>query len=290
MKMLLFFFSLFFLIPFVSNHLLSQNWAPVGATWYFEKNFTNSFDIDYTKIEVEKDTVVLGLNCSKLLGNFDGCMWNSQFMYESNDSIYFYHPTNNKFEMLFDFGAAVGDVWKIPNYTTNFGSGGIDTTELLVDSLGIIMVSGENLRVVYTSQINASTSDFEFGGTIIEKIGANYMFPSFFACDPVPGDIRCYSDGMIDYSTVPFACDAQAVGLSENQIIDFSVSPNPFNSYFEISSDQNIRNLKIKNMQGQNISYEQKGNRIFLNSYPNGIYLLTFEQEGRMFQQKLIKE
>lgn len=280
-------FCLLFL-PFSS--LKAQNWAPVGATWYFTQTFFSSSDISYTKVEVEKDTIVLGKNCSKLIGNFDGCMWKSQFMYESNDSVYFYHPTNNKFEMLFDFGATAGDIWKIPNYSENFGVGGADTTELFVDSVGMIIVSGESLRVIYTKQINSSSSNYEFGGAIIEKIGASYMFPSYFACDPVPGDIRCYSDGVIDYKTINFVCDAQHVGLEDENLAAINISPNPFNDYFDISTNQEIKDITLTNLNGQHISFEQKGNRIYLKNIPKGIYLLSLELNGRRIQQKLIKE
>lgn len=268
----------------------AQNWAPVGATWYFEKNFISSSDVDYTMIEVEKDTVILGVTCSKLIGNFDACMWNSQYMYESNDSIYFYHPNNNKFELLFDFGASVGDVWKIPNYTDGFGLGNADTTELLVDSLGQVNVSGETLRVVYTSQINSMSSNFEFGGAIIERIGANYMFPSFFSCDPVPGNIRCYSDVDINYTTITFSCEAQSVGLSENNLDNIKIYPNPFHDYFEFSSDQEIKDIKLANLKGQNVLFEFKGNKIYPQNCSNGIYFLSFESNGMIYKYKLIKE
>src|SRR5699024_7467564 len=112
----------------------AQNWAPIGAKWHFTKHHNMSSEVSYTSIEVEKDTLVLGKKCSKLIGVFDECIWQSSIMYESNDSVYFYHSQNNDFSFLYDFGASPGDLWEINNITSFFGAGLPDTTKVLVDS------------------------------------------------------------------------------------------------------------------------------------------------------------
>ncbi len=159
----------------------------------------------------------------------------------------------------------------------------------MVDSVDQINISGESLRVIHTKQINSSSSSFEFGGSIIERVGANSMFPSFFACDPAPGSIRCYSDGVIDYKTISFSCDATHVGLKEKDLNSINVSPNPFINHFIISTDQGIESLTLTNLKGQNILFEQKGNEIYPHNCSKGIYILSFEPNGNVYQRKLIK-
>lgn len=71
-KQLLFLFLLIGMV-FTFQNVNAQGWPPVGATWYFTQIRMTSNEVGYNKIEVEKDTVVQGKNCKKLVGNFDGC-------------------------------------------------------------------------------------------------------------------------------------------------------------------------------------------------------------------------
>lgn len=156
----------------------SQNWAPVGAEWYNEKYPLYEPGVTFSKIEVEKDTVLSGQLCSKLIGKFN-CPWGSapKFTYESNDTVYFYHDETQEFIMLYDLEASPGDTWEI-NYLPSFLA--FDTIKILVDSIGDITVDGEMLRVVHITQTNEHEVGVGLYGPIIERIGAPTMLTNFF--------------------------------------------------------------------------------------------------------------
>ena len=46
----------------------AQDWAPIGAAWYYSEGFSfwNEYDEDYIKFESVKDTLVEGKNCRKI--------------------------------------------------------------------------------------------------------------------------------------------------------------------------------------------------------------------------------
>jgi hypothetical protein len=53
----------------ISDVTFSQDFAPIGAQWYYSEHHAFSGDIDYLKIESVKDTVIKGLACRKLVKN-----------------------------------------------------------------------------------------------------------------------------------------------------------------------------------------------------------------------------
>lgn len=220
-------------------------------------------------------------------------------MYESNDSVYFFHSQNNEFAMLYDFGATIGDIWKIPNITSNFGFGSADTTKLIVDSIGHIIVSGENLRVIYTTQLNPTESDYGFGGQIIERIGALIMFPSYSSCDPIPGILRCYEDSLINYHRdTSIACDYSTVGLENYEKAGFAIYPNPVKDYLFIDGQENpnsnFYNVDIRNIDGESVRQEKIENnfgKIFLGGISPGIYFIRItDHKNRVVTKKIVKQ
>jgi len=258
----------------------AQNWAPVGAKWHFTKHTNMSSAFSYTTIEVEKDTMVLGKKCSKLIGNFDPCIWQSNIMYESNDSVYFYHTQNNDFSLLYDFGANPGDIWEINNITSSFGLGFPDTSRILVDSVDQILIDGEILRVLYTTQINMIESDYEFGGMIIEKIGAISFYPWLFSCDPVAGIIRCYEDDDIFYQRDSnIACEYSTVNTIDLEIENVKAYPNPVNDKLRITIDfpfdQKI-NFQMIDMSNKMVLHGTLGSTtIDVSSLLRGVYVFN---------------
>lgn len=287
---------LFIILPIITSSYIScnaQDWAPIGAKWYFTQHYNMSSAVSYNKIEVEKDTVVQGKNCKKLMGSFDGCGWYSQILYKSNDSVYFYHTQKNEFALLYDFNASPGDIWEVYNITTNFGFGNPDTTKLIVDSIGQTSITGQNLRIIYTSIVNQLESSFHFGGTIIENIGAPSMFPGFNFCDPGPGPLRCYEDQFISYQTGPYFCDQVTLGVPEKEKKQITVFPNPSSQFIRIDLSEMISgDIEIINLAGQKVLYrtfEASSLKINTRKLAEGLYVLNIiDDDSIIHTEKLI--
>ena len=49
-----------------TSHFFAQNFAPVGAKWYYTRHYMSSGDQNYYLIEVIKDTIINNKTCSVL--------------------------------------------------------------------------------------------------------------------------------------------------------------------------------------------------------------------------------
>jgi len=109
--------KLIFFIIFIPVLAQSQNWFPIGATWYYNYREQQIFPaIGYTKYTVIKDTVV-DSKPSKLIiqetvrYNGDTLPTNFIIVREENSKVYYYY--NNTFRLMYDFTLNVGDTLAI---------------------------------------------------------------------------------------------------------------------------------------------------------------------------------
>ena len=85
------------------------------------------------------------------------------------------------------------------------------------------------------------------------------------------------------------------LGLSEYNLSNVSIQPNPFNTYVSIKTQGKISNLKIYNLNGMEIYVPETKNidgmvTIDLTSIKNsGVYFLKFYLDNTLVFKKLIK-
>jgi hypothetical protein len=58
--------ALIVILVLVSITLYGEDFAPVGAEWYYSEQFAFSGDLNYIKFTSEKDTLIYGKNCKKI--------------------------------------------------------------------------------------------------------------------------------------------------------------------------------------------------------------------------------
>nr|NQU93706.1 hypothetical protein [Bacteroidota bacterium] len=227
-----------------------QNWAPIGATWYYEIVYPFSPQLSFIKYESVADTNILGKTCKiitvtdgitgygYLVGNSD-----TAFTYEDNRKIYVFDPINNGFSLVYDFAADSGSTWITTWDTCNY--------ERIINSTDSILIIGFIVKTL------------SFGGLkILEGIGGERTL--FHGLGPVecePPDtiivdlpfiqrLRCYEDSILGlYNTgVSTTCDYVTTRINDinEQNNWVSIYPNPASS--EI-------NIEVKNRQGKNFFF-----------------------------------
>ena len=213
------------LLSSASLCLSQSEWAPIGATWYYD--YYAQFATGYVKIESIKDTVVDTKQCKYLYitetvyeypdviksYNID-----SLITYQDNSKIYLY--TKGNFVQLYDFNPTVGDVWEtseIPNFF-NYSPSWHDPTDttscpagkVVVDSVKTMFINNQSLKAIYTSPYNFSKKYYY--GVILEGIGClDYMLPNDL-CYPIvdiprPDNLRCYNSPSFSHSWSNKTCD-----------------------------------------------------------------------------------
>lgn len=222
--------KLYFLILLLLTSVLqinAQKWFPIGATWYYNYIPSDAGELEnegkdynhYFTYEVEKDTVIEGKTCQKLISKYyrsetEIINWESQYVRYDEDSNKVYHYWDNEFHMLYDFTLSVGDTFRTTLYSyphkyfyIEFGDNGQCNVDFLVDSIFYKAID-DTLYKSYGLKFNDTlmTHSGFYGYT--EKIGVVSLF---FGCvelgpiftDEFPnspyGPLRCYQDNEVYY-------------------------------------------------------------------------------------------
>lgn len=283
--------------------------APIGATWYYSPSSSGPpwiTDPLRAYFLVEKDTIMLGFEARVI-----GCYVNEDNQIRRVDSLTkyiatigdkVYYKVEDEFVLLFDFGAAPGDT--IHSIVEDFGlsigcgsdfSQGVINFSYVVDSVGMVFVDGEELRVLYVNSISqAPDPEWVFWEPIIERIGPmNYgafWWGHGHGCILESGFLRCYVDPEISWRSSYYdddlPCDYISA-TSEIQAKTYIIHPNPASTY--ITLPPGVEHLRLFDMTGRKMEINLFGNELDVALYPAGMYIIRFELDGAVRVATFIK-
>ena len=240
----------------------AQYFAPVGAEWYYNGNpFLSAYGIGYVRFNVEKDTIIDGFECSKIVGKEfyptgTTADYGPDFLRYDNGKVY-YHKYG-QFRLMYDFTQNVGDTLEVFNYSQ---FGGDSLSYMVVDSIYYADYAGENLKTyLYTPlEIGAGVQYF---GPVAERIGDLFwLYPQYGVLfDAEPGNLRCYIDSNMHFNrafsdTTP--CDLywqdQAMNnINENELSEsLEIYPNPTNGIFTLKNIHFAQKISILDIIGK---------------------------------------
>lgn len=269
----------------------AQKWALPSSTWVTTYSWLSP--TIYTKLQVEKDTLIQGKLCKKI------DRFNPIFTYEENDTVFFL--LNGLFRPTYYFNVEVGDTISlyVNNYclSLNFSHDTDSIFYATIDSIDSIDVGNKFLKryhcEIYNFNVPGSTMEsLYFNYT--EFIGSNYIYPDF----------TCYVDqefyGICDYgdSTIQdfYVFKNDCIGVSiqdlENQNEQISIYPNPVANFLNLQLDFNTEShiLTIRNAIGQIVkkfTVTQGENKLDIRHFRSGIYFATLNDINTI---KFIKE
>jgi len=199
---------------------------------------------DYNKLEVAGDTVIDEIPCKIIQRRYTTCNLRGErdYVYESDDRVYYYESTTGKFNLLYDFTKNAGEYWESPITTIE---GSFDTLVFHVASSELIMINDLPVRVLETNPVFRHNLYIPFGFSfrIFEFIGCegNFFPWHWWACDGLwNSGLRCYVD--IDFGLyitgIVEDCEYNTVGVKEMQTgaEKFSIIPNPSSGSFRINT------------------------------------------------------
>lgn len=298
-----------YLNPAFKNYNSTEQWNDIdflikNTEWYYEKKSYISMNqntepvISYLKLKSTGDTIVNNKYCKtiKMLSGNAGCFQyeNTVYMYQSNDTAYFYNKTLNKFSILNVYGAQKNDTWNIEYERGNI--------KVVVDSVSSVSIYGKQLKelfVRYQDYTYDANNPFEYKSKITEGIGDNiYMFKSnifnLALCDEsaMYTGLRCYvhpSYGTYHIGTL--ACDfatgtnspsAQSIKVYNSS--DNTISIQAANACRLQLMDYSGRVLSIATITSDDYSYNST-------SISKGLYIYRITRNGVLVQTgKIIKE
>jgi len=274
----------------------NTDFAPVGARWtYSELNFALNM-IPHVVESVEKE-FYQGKWCSKLLTSSFDIMPYPTYTYTQNDTVYYFSPGSNQFEMLYDFTAEVGDSWVIgglpnanPDNPLPYAS---DT--ITVDSISSLFVGGDTLKVWHIH----NSFWYGWGNRIIEKVGNEALFmPIHGLVEAYVWGLRCFESPDYAYQFVPYPCDTVYSTINGTQNLNsfrhLAVSPNPATEFIQLPWDGPLESLQLFDALGRQISsgkFHLANGRLEVpvGHLPIGMYFLSLRAQGQVWSGRFVK-
>lgn len=283
----------------------AQSFAPQGATWHYKKNFffPQPYLEHYSKLQVVGDTLINGVTCSKIQKEypfFCNLRPTEEFVYASNDTVFFYDTTFSQFQILYDFNAVQGDSWVIR--VNGFGTANEDTVIVNVDSTDFVTINSQTLKrlyVNYTYYNDGVPIVFSGPSEVIERIGdTRYLFEfanfSNIICDgDWTGGLRCYEDSIIGFydTGISDSCEYFEIynDLEEQTISSFTIAPNPSEKFITVNMIQgSFQAIQIFDSRGRLI-IKTNSKHIDISTFNSGLYIVRVKSSDTWSQQRFIK-
>jgi hypothetical protein len=307
---------LLFIISFSIN---AQTWVQSGATWKYEYTDESFPWIDTTPFthNYSEDTLIDGKLCQKFTltryqieeTTMDSTVQTIGFTYANSDTIFYKH--HDRFFVLFNFGAEVGDSWIISDsIEDDVFSNSIcgDTSTVTVTNTGIVDYDGNSYRTITIE--TEPNSPYYLEGTFIERFGVlnnfneytqhTLIFPKAdidhceegLIVDWVSSGFDCYYDDNFSFNPSD-GCGFYLNTDKKNEIPTLSISPNPTHSSLQIKSSINNGTFKIIDAFGKIVSVGKIDNNLCLadvSNLSNGVYFITITNQLNQSQNlKFIK-
>jgi len=298
------------LITFSS--LKSQNWVSNDAIWHYDFYVTGA---GFYKVLLGNDTTIQNKICQKFITKkyefwpqpsgiyIQGAVIDitPEFTYTSGDTVFYFEK--NKFFVLFNFNANIGEEWVISDKTMT-GVQGYDTlSRVKVLDTTSVNINGVLKKAILLQTIDGSLLGID--GWVVENIGpigSQYLFPTGRNSDSTvvcfeQHYLKCYQDSLIGlYNPSGIDCEylLNHVGIDEKSEQLFTVYPNPTPDIFNIKFSKNGEyKITLYDQNGKIISVKNLSNaegKINLSGLPNGVYVLKIENDNRNMFTKIIKK
>jgi len=294
----LFLLAFVFLLNLPGRATAQADFAPIGATWYYDfirMNYPQEGNT-VTGVMIQEsvaDTVIQGKAAHMLVRKFLFRGDNNDilaffggidFVYANTDTVFYFNEQLNRFLPLYIFNVQAGDTMlhrALPEYQVQ----GADTIwRIAVDSVLTRNYNNQPVKVVYTSANHDPSGSWDdgvaFKGPYCQYFGLteghlteyNTLHP--LGVDFIIYKLRCYQDAIFDvhFGDLTVACDSvpqQSMSISD---IDFlsrklSVYPNPATDQVTIALDGiAMQSVEVLDMLGR---------RVFIQEYKAGISKTT---------------
>jgi hypothetical protein len=284
----------------LSNSTLSfsQVYGELGSKWFYSESAAGGCpgNCEYVLFQSVLDTIIQSKNAKKITQTYfqingDTIELEPIYVYTNSDTVYYFSLDKNRFLSLFIFNQQIGDTLHLdipPSYAGFISSD--STYRLVIDDITNHVINGVTLKRYKT--ISLDNYQFYNNGYFMDRIGGlDWLFPRGAIFPEAGGPIRCYSDNDIDTSFQSIPCDYLVTDILEYDKAGLvNLYPNPVNDYLHIDSKKNIIKIHIYNSKGKLIK-NTTVNKIDFSIYSNGIYLCkVFTQDGKIINQKIIKE
>lgn len=281
--------SVFLQIPVALSQNV-QEFAPVGAEWYYDNFIYQTQTVFYRKYTYLKDTTINAISCG-IIERYRKDGLNSdtliqQYIHVLDNKIYEYE--NDTLFLLYDFNKNSEEYWIMPKY---------NDTIYVKNKYKIALLNGDSCTCFVVENTNMHWKH----SLITDCFGdINGLFPAPNTVGYGYGELRCYleNDELL-YANGSYACNYSNVSISEaldnqNKILFSNPVYDKVAIIFNSSLDVTTLHIAIYNTLGQRINSQIQINDneilIDLSKEKSGVYIVTIQDKNKIIQNcKLIK-
>lgn len=294
------FLSITFLLLF-SQFTFSQNeFGAVGSYWQYDYTPHNGDGYGWTKLEIEKDSLINGEIHKVIRETFyhqpigSPAYQYTKILYGTmqikNDSVYFGGV------LFLDFGMSLTDSLHLE------GSGWPADLKLAVDSITTEEINGYQYKKWYGQKLCLTDPDNPFPYepfVILEGVGQvqqDYLFWNIDNCIIGGGHnyFSCYKNGDFTY---PPSGECEPLMLTSTQKLEknntLKIFPNPTQDILNIeSAESKILEVFVFNLEGKEFyrnELEDYSAKIFISSLEKGMYIIKIRTEKEIMFDRFIK-
>jgi len=289
----------------LSINLQSQSLLTEGTTWHYNYYIFWQGGFGYNQCYISGDTIIDQKECLIYHRLYQTCDARpiTEYIYEEEDKVYYYETNLERFLLLYDYSAQVGDTLAI-EYWPGFTFPEDSLFHIKIDSIDLFYFDTFELKQFHVSYDRWDDETIEFfespnsKGVYIEGIGSTnnfFHFTEFGGCDGSYNiGLRCFTHptiGIENFSDIP--CDSILLAATK-EIINLKkieIYPNPFQHSFHIRSDASVTNpqIVIYNLSGEMVYQTQKQGfftlqeELQLSVLPSSVYMVNvfeLEQDG----------
>jgi len=274
---------------------LGQDFAPIGAEWYYSSSAGGAAPggSEYYHLVVTKDTVVKDYDLRKIERTYyryqgDSIKVEPYFIYQIGDSVSIYDPASSKLYKIFVFNATEGDTltFDVPYYNNNYN---VDSTfSAVLDTIVTEIYDGIALKKYMLEQLD----DFGwFCSFYLDRIGGYEWFLPLGRTIILEADgpIRCYHDNEVEINVTSRPCDYRITSsIDSRHLHNFEIFPNPTTDRIKIKPELDIDYIEVYNHTGKLIRVKASSD-IDFGKYENGLYFIKIYWNNTSFIKKVIK-
>jgi hypothetical protein len=276
-----------FCIEFFSLQAQYPEFAPQGATWYYDQLQMNG-DLVTRKLYSVSEDVLYGKSCKHLNGESVGDF----YAYRDSLRMYVSAIADTQWYLLYDFNKNPGDTF----YSHVWWISGIDSIPVKVIQKGDTSINGWVLPFMVIESLDPF---WLWNGTTILNIGSDdYFIPPHPIADPPISGLRCYEDAVIGSYHVVEHCDTSyTIGIQNASFAGGGMMvTNPFRDFIRITGyNMTISHIQLLDFCGRNIFHKflfdnASTIEIETSDFNNGLYLLIIRSDTKAFSFTLVKK
>jgi hypothetical protein len=294
------------------------------SEWHTEYQGSGFIDDGYAKTTLLSDTTINGQLANRIEWSskywvqtgpspWEGYKTNLEpfdtlITYTSGDDVFVYRE--GAFHLAFRTSATTGDIWDLGPFAAYTGMSGIDDDHayLKVTNAFATVINGELIQAfdVVPSDVdgneldvfNSDSSDVlvYYGGTIYNRFGPTigfYHMGTAYSNSEVsevyPVATLCYSSGLMGDVDLNQDKDCEndlgAVGLNEQETIDYSIYPNPSSTRLTVDyGDMDVMGAFISDLRGSkvlDITLNYGKSNVDVSQLKKGVYILSIIDSSR---------